>query len=48
MSFKSSKQRAYLYANHPEIAKRWEAETPNRPLPERVKRKNPLLPRPKK
>lgn len=24
--FKSDKQRAYLYANHPEIAKRWSNE----------------------
>lgn len=33
-----------MYANHPEMAKRWEAETPAGPLPERVgdkKRKQP-------
>jgi hypothetical protein len=28
MPFKSSKQRAFLYSQHPEIAKRWEKETP--------------------
>lgn len=26
MPFKSAKQRRYLHANHPKIAKRWEAE----------------------
>ena len=26
MPFKSEKQRKYLHANHPEIAKRWEKE----------------------
>jgi len=26
MPFKSEKQRRYLHANHPEIAKKWEAE----------------------
>ena len=26
MPFKSEKQRRYLHANHPKIAKRWEAE----------------------
>ena len=26
MPFKSEKQRRYLHANHPEIAKRWERE----------------------
>ena len=26
MPFKSEKQRRYLHANHPEIAKRWEKE----------------------
>jgi hypothetical protein len=28
MPFKSQAQRAYLYANHPDIAKEFEAETP--------------------
>ena len=26
MPFKSEKQRKYMHANHPEIAKRWEKE----------------------
>ena len=29
MPFKSEKQRRYLHANHPEIAKRWEKEYSN-------------------
>lgn len=36
MPFKSQAQRAYLYAKHPEIAKRWEKETPEGKLPEHV------------
>lgn len=28
MPFQSQAQRGYMYANHPEIAKRFEAETP--------------------
>jgi hypothetical protein len=27
MPFKSEKQRRYLHANHPEIAKKWEKES---------------------
>jgi len=30
--FKSQKQRAFMYARHPEIAKRWEKETPKKKL----------------
>ena len=34
MPFKSQAQRAYMYANHPAIARRWEAVTPkNQRLP---------------
>ena len=29
MPFQSEKQRRYLHANHPEIAKRWEKEYKN-------------------
>lgn len=37
MPFKSQAQRAFMYANHPEIAKRWSAEYPNQgKLPEHV------------
>jgi hypothetical protein len=28
MPFKSQKQRAWMYATHPAMAKRWEDETP--------------------
>lgn len=39
MPFKSEAQRAYLFANHPEIAKRWAAHTPKgAKLPEHVKK----------
>lgn len=33
MPFKSEAQRRWMYANHPEMAKRWEKET-NGKLPE--------------
>jgi len=36
MPFKSQAQRAFLYSQHPEIAKRWEKHTPEGKLPERV------------
>ena len=40
MPFASKEQRAYLYANHPDIAKEFEAHTPKgAKLPKRVKRK---------
>jgi hypothetical protein len=40
MPFKSQAQRKFLYANHPEIAKRWEKETPKgKRLPKHVKLK---------
>lgn len=40
MPFKSKKQRAYLYANEPEVAAKFQAETPkNAKLPLRVKPK---------
>lgn len=31
MPFKSEKQRKFLHANHPEIAKRWEHEAKGKP-----------------
>lgn len=35
MPFASQKQRAYMYARHPEIAKRWRRESgPQKGLPE--------------
>lgn len=38
--FKSKKQRAYLYANKPEVAKEFQAHTPkNAKLPTKVKSK---------
>lgn len=37
MPFKSKAQRGFLYSKHPEIARRWEKETPkNKALPERI------------
>jgi len=40
MPFKSQKQRAYLYAKHPEIAAEFEAHTPKgAKLPVRVKKR---------
>jgi len=40
MPMKSKSQRAYLWAKHPEVAKKFEKETPkNKKLPEKVKSK---------
>lgn len=39
MPFLSKAQRRYMYKNHPDIAARWEKETPKRRrLPEHVKK----------
>ena len=41
MPFKSKAQRGWMYANEPEMAKRWEKETPKgAKLPKKVS-KNP-------
>lgn len=41
MPFKSQAQRKMMYAQHPEMAKRWEEETPKgKKLPEKVKPKS--------
>ena len=37
MPFQSEKQRRYLHANHPEIAKRWEKEYSNGGIPAKRK-----------
>jgi hypothetical protein len=38
MPFKSQAQKGYLYANEPDIAKRWQAETPKgKKLPKKVR-----------
>jgi hypothetical protein len=38
MPFKSQKQRKWMYANEPGMAKRWEKETPKgKRLPEKAK-----------
>ena len=39
MPFKSQAQRKLMYARHPEIAKRWEKETPKKKLPKKAKKK---------
>jgi hypothetical protein len=36
MPFLSQKQRAWMYANKPSMAKRWEEHTPKGPLPKEV------------
>lgn len=39
MPFKSQKQRAYMYANEPKLAKEFEAKTPKgKKLPKKVKK----------
>lgn len=40
MPMKSQAQRKWMYANKPQMAKEWEAETPKgKKLPKKVKRK---------
>lgn len=39
MPFLSQAQRKWMYANHPEMARRWEKETPKKKLPKKVARK---------
>ncbi len=41
MPFRSKSQKGFLYAKHPDIAKRWQAETPTGVLPEHAKKKVP-------
>lgn len=44
MPFKSAAQEKWMFANKPEMAKRWEAETPKwKKLPEHVKPKKKVL-----
>ncbi len=44
MPYKSQAQRAYMHANHPKIAKRWDKEFPNQgKLPEHTKKKKPKI-----
>ncbi|ODU02671.1 MAG: hypothetical protein ABS79_00010 [Planctomycetes bacterium SCN 63-9] len=39
MPFKSESQRRWMYAKHPEMARRWEAHTPKgKRLPKHVKK----------
>lgn len=39
MPFKSEAQRKYMYSRLPEVAKRWEKETPKKKLPKKVAKK---------
>lgn len=39
MPFKSEAQRRFMYSQHPEIAERWQKETPRGKLPKRKKRR---------
>lgn len=36
MPFKSQAQRKWMWAQHPEMAKKWEAHTPDKKLPKKV------------
>jgi hypothetical protein len=38
MPFKSQAQRKWMYANDPQMAKQWEAHTPDKKLPKKVKK----------
>jgi len=38
MPFRSERQRAFLYANHPEIAKRWSARYGSKVVRTKLKR----------
>lgn len=39
MPFKSKQQRKFMYAKHPEMAKKWEEKTPKgKSLPKKVKK----------
>jgi hypothetical protein len=39
MPFESQAQRAFMFARHPEIARRWASEYPNQgPLPQHVQK----------
>ncbi|KKN30158.1 hypothetical protein LCGC14_0836720 [marine sediment metagenome] len=42
MPFKSKSQRKWMYANKPEMARKWEAETSDKNLPARVSKKKKL------
>ena len=45
MPFKSQAQRAFMYSQHPDIAKRWEAMTPkDHGLPKKLGQKGPTNP----
>jgi hypothetical protein len=39
MPFKSEAQRKWMYANDPKMAAKWEAHTPEKKLPKKVKKK---------
>lgn len=39
MPLKSEAQRKWMHANKPQMAKKWEKETPKKKLPKKVKKK---------
>lgn len=46
MPFRSKSQRKWMYATHPQMAKKWEAHTPKgKDLPEHVKQAEPPPPK---
>jgi len=40
MPFRSEKQRRYMYARHPEIAKRWTKKYGSKIVPKKKKKRN--------
>ena len=46
MPFKSQAQRRWMYKNLPQIAQKWEKETPQGSLPKRVKPKTKVVDKP--
>ncbi len=43
MPFRSQKQRAFFYSQLPQLAQEWEAHTPKKKLPLRVKKKKKVI-----
>ncbi len=43
--FRSQKQRAFFYSRLPQLAQEWEAHTPKKKLPLRVKKKKKTVPK---
>lgn len=48
MPFKSKSQERWMFANHPEMAKRWAAETDQKSLQEKVGKKKSFVKTPRR